>query len=170
MKKTYECQFSNSGTRNDVRMRVINKFSEEEPGTGNSINASKYDYFVEQMKDGNRIILSRPANLKNGFDFLIRVENYIFSNNKDYPKHDDLLHDLVKKKNESPQNYDLLLNSIEKVFNCEEITPQQFDIHFTTGYSAELQLKVLKWFFIEQDIRYWNYSGRNMLMTSIRNI
>jgi hypothetical protein len=23
-------------------------------------------------------------------------------------------------------------------------------------------LKAIKWLFIEQDIRYWNYSGRNM--------
>lgn len=29
-----ECNFSNLGTPNEVRMRVVNKFSEEEKGSG----------------------------------------------------------------------------------------------------------------------------------------
>ena len=35
------------------------------------------------------------------------------------------------------------------------------------GRPVEMLLKVIKWFFIEQDIRYWNYSGRNMLKNGI---
>lgn len=31
-------------------------------------------------------------------------------------------------------------------------------------------IKTLKWLFIEQDIRYWNYSGRDMLWKGIHNI
>ena len=60
---------------------------------------------------------------------------------------------------------------IDSVFNCKEIESEWFDeFSFTTGKSVELILKVIKWFFIEQDITYWNYSGRNMLMNGIREI
>ena len=59
--------FSNEGTRNEVRKRVVEKLFKEEPGMGTKNAASRYKYHV---------------------------------------------------------------------------------------------VKVFKWFFIEQDIRYWNYSGR----------
>lgn len=164
------CNFSNSGTRNEVRMRVVNKFSEEIPGTGTGSNASKYNYYVEELPCGNHIILTRPANLKNGFDFLIRVENHNFSNKRDYPKHDDILSDLAFKKVHEVKQYESLLRAIEKVHNCKKTTPKMCSIDFNHGYSSELILKVLKWFFIEQDIRYWNYSGRNMLLSKIIEI
>lgn len=38
--------FSNEGTRNEVRMRIINEFSKESPGTGKGDNASGYTYYV----------------------------------------------------------------------------------------------------------------------------
>ncbi|MCH5338026.1 MAG: hypothetical protein J1E03_04530 [Acetatifactor sp.] len=38
--------FSNEGTRNDVRMRVINKLAEEISGTGKGKNASRYIYIM----------------------------------------------------------------------------------------------------------------------------
>ena len=38
-----------------------------------------YTYFVEKCNDGNRVYLRRPANLHNGFDFLVCVEGYNFS-------------------------------------------------------------------------------------------
>jgi hypothetical protein len=148
-------------------MRVIEKFSEEKAGLGKGNDASKYNYFVEELKNGSHVILTRPANLKNGFDFLIRVENFKFSNNKDYPKHDDIINDLNFKKTNESENYKLLYDSIKKVFTCNEIVPEMHTINFSTGLSAELLLYVLKWFFIEQDIRYWNYSGRGMLMSGI---
>ena len=69
------CQFSNAGSRNDVRMRVVNTLASEEPGTGNGDQASKYIYYVETLSNGDRVYLQRPANLHNGFDFLVCVEN-----------------------------------------------------------------------------------------------
>ena len=41
---------------------------------------------------------------------------------------------------------------------------------FNSGYSPELILKLVKWLFIEQDIRDWNTSGRAMLMNGINDI
>ena len=160
--------FSNSGTRNEVRERVIAEFLKEAPGTGNGENQSKYLYFVETLKDGNRIYLERPANLHNGFDFLINVENINFSTTnrvKYNPSHDNIFNDLKAKKAESPENYKKLYKLIEDVYNCKEI--QDTNLKFKDGYSVDLILKVAKWFFIEQDIRYWNYSGRAMFMSGV---
>ncbi len=40
--------FSNSGSRNEVRMRVVNALAAEAPGTGRGDSASKYIYSVEK--------------------------------------------------------------------------------------------------------------------------
>jgi len=160
--------FSNYGTRNEVRERVIAEFLKEAPGTGNGENQSKYLYFVEILKDGNRIYLERPANLHNGFDFLINVENINFSTTnriKYNPSHDNIFNDLKAKKEESPEKYKKLYKLIEDVYNCKEI--EDTNLQFSSGYSVDLILKVAKWFFIEQDIRYWNYSGRAMFMFGV---
>lgn len=165
------CFFSNLGTRNDVRKRVVCKFIEEEPGQGNGELASRYDYIVESLMDDRKIVLTRPANLKNGFDFLIRVKGTNFNEGgrlRDYPKHDDILNDLKLKKNQNVDLYRLLFSRIQLIHECNEINEKWFDeLDFEIGYASDLILKTLKWFFIEQDIRYWNYSGRNMLFESI---
>lgn len=46
--------FSNEGTRNEVRMRVVAALAEEVAGTGSNEQASRYTYFVETLSDGNR--------------------------------------------------------------------------------------------------------------------
>ena len=43
------------------------------------------------------------------------------------------------------------------------------DIEFSAGLPADHILKTIKWLFIEQDIRYWNYSGRNMTWGIVPN-
>lgn len=161
------CNFSNEGTRNDVRMRVVEKFSEEEPGTGSGENASKYIYYVEQLKSGDRVYLKRPANLHNGFDFVVCVENVNYAEQdkrvRNYPKHDDIGKDLQDKKDENPEMYRLLYELLFKVYKCHNIDETCMEhISFTTGFTVDHILKVIKWLFIEQDIRYWNYSGRDM--------
>ena len=68
---------------------------------------------------------------------------------------------MVNKKNENLELYRKLYDLIDDVYNCKDISSEEISkLTFTTGYSAEHILKVLKWLFIEQDIRYWNYSGR----------
>lgn len=160
--------FSNAGNRNEVRQRVVQKFFEEMPGLGKGGFQSKYLYYVETLEDGNRIYLERPANLHNGFDFLINVENINFSTTsriKHNPSHDNIFNDLLAKQVESSEKYAELYKLIEDVYNCKEI--KETDLRFNTGYPVDLILKVAKWFFIEQDIRYWNYSGRAMFMSGI---
>lgn len=159
--------FSNEGSRNDVRMRVVDKLAEETPGIGNGDDASKYIYYVETLADGNRVYLQRPANLHNGFDFLVCVENVNYAGpgqrRRNYPKHEDFGADLMKKKAENPEMYERLYNLLLRVFECHDVSDNEMaGIKFSTGFAVDHILKAVKWLFIEQDIRYWNYSGRNM--------
>lgn len=159
--------FSNEGTRNEVRMRVVQKFSEEIPGTGRGDDASGYTYYVETLKSGDRIYLQRPANLYNGFDFLVCVENANYSDPgkrvRNFPKHEDIGYDLEKKKEENPEMYEKLYDILKRIFECHEVSDDELDeIYFDSGYPVDHIVKVIKWLFIEQDIRYWNYSGRYM--------
>lgn len=59
---------------------------------------------------------------------------------------------------------------IDLVWNCRE--PDEIiknnKVVFNKGMSVEMLLKVLKWLFIEQDITYWNYDGREMLRRAIK--
>lgn len=168
--------FSNAGTRNEVRMRVVNVLSIEKPGTGSGDLASRYTYYVETISDGNRIYLRRPANLHNGFDFLVCIENYNFSDegkrNRNYPKHEDIVKDLLLKKRESIDLYKKLFSLIEDTYYCRrDVTGSDFnELKFNEGYPADFILKSLKWLFIEQDIRYWNYSGRGMLWEGLKDL
>lgn len=164
--------FSNSGTRNEVRMRVIDAFSKEAAGSGKGSKASRYTYFVETLKSGNRVYLKRPANLHNGFDFLVCVENTNYASTgeryRNYPKQDDIIKDLMQKKQESKQMYNKLYLLIEKVYNCCDVADEEIkSISFKGGFLVDSIIKVIKWLFIEQDIRYWNYSGRGMLFSGI---
>ncbi|WP_253294734.1 hypothetical protein [Anaerocolumna aminovalerica] len=70
---------NNVGRRNDIRMAIVNAFSTETPGTGKDTLASRYTYYVETLEDSRRIYLRRPANLHNGFDFIVCVENTNFN-------------------------------------------------------------------------------------------
>lgn len=161
-----------SGSRNDIRMQVVLEFSKERPGEGNDEQASRYKYFVETLSSGDRVYLQRPANLHNGFDFLICVENTNYAENgkrlRNYPKHDDIVADLLKKQKEDPAMYKRLYNLIKSVYECEEIDVSKLKkIKFSSGLPVDHIVKVIKWFFIEQDIRYWNYSGREMTWSII---
>lgn len=166
--KEVTISFSNEGERNKIRQRVINEFFKETPGKGTGGLQSKYIYYVETLTSGQRVYLERPANLHNGFDFLINVENINFSTTnrvKYNPSHINIFNDLIAKKAESPEMYLKLYELIKAVYNCKEIP--ETNLKFKTGYPVDLILKVAKWFFIEQDIRYWNYSGRAMFMSGV---
>lgn len=166
--------FSNEGSRNEVRMRVVQAFSKEIAGTGKGDNASRYIYYVETLKDGNRIYLKRPANLHNGFDFLVCVENTNYAKKEDrvrnYPKHEDIEKDLKLKKAENHNEYSKLYSLLKKVFECHDISEKEIEsISFSKGFPVDHIIKIIKWLFIEQDIRYWNYSGRNMTWKIVPN-
>ncbi len=165
-RKNIEIWFSNEGSRNEVRSRVINTFLKELPGEGAGELSSRYTYYVETLSNGERVYLTRPAFLNKAFDFVIRVENADYGHRGAYrnvPTHNDIRNDLELKKKENPSEYQVLFSLLKKVYQCHDLTSKDYSLtHFSTGFTPEHILKVIKWLFIEQDIAYWNYSGRNM--------
>lgn len=152
---------------------MVSQFLKEEPGLGGGDNASHYRYNVETLSDDRRIYLTRPAYLKKGFDFRINVEGTTFQTGHEYPKHDDIFDDLRLKKQENPAMCTRLPQALERVYYCEDpgdILPKCKDIKFDLGHPVDLILKVIKWFLIEQYIRDWNYSGRQMFKNGIDEI
>jgi len=166
---------NNEKNRNNLRKIVIDFFIKERAGKGTGEETSKYKYVVEETSERERIYLTRPVPLNKGFDFIIHVEDRIFSNNKDNPKHDDIINDLRDKKTKNPEVYKKLIEAVSEVFFCKNPSDVYEDykkhlIQFKNGLPSELILKVVKWLFIEQDIRYWNWSGRQKFMDYINDI
>lgn len=146
--------------RNNIRMLVINQFSLENPWTWTGDNTSKYLYIVENLNNGWKICLRRPANLKNGFDFLILYPNSSINkesrNLKDAPSFKNIL-SLIEDNINKFSNFK---ENIKTIYLCWEVHEFYNDIE-------ENILKICKWFFIEQDIRYWNYSWRQKFYNEI---
>ena len=160
------------GERNTIRMRLVHLFAKEKPGKGKKDLASRYIYFVETLQNGSRIYLQRPANLHNGFDFLICIEKYNFAatgkRKRNYPKHEDIINDLKIKKSENLEMYRELYAILKQVHSCHEISDESYaSIQFHQGFPVDMIIKIIQWLFIEQDIRYWNYSGRDMLWSGV---
>jgi len=149
-------------SRRRIRKKIVKKFLKENPGPAEDETYNRYEYVVETIKQGNNIILVRPANLKLGFDFRIDVEGMRFRNGRQAPSHLDLFEDLKIKYEKDPEFCKTVINAIISVNNMKD--PEEILPHFkdkNIGLSVELILKISKWFAIEQDIRYWNGWGRN---------
>lgn len=172
-----EYEFSND--RVVFRKEIINIFLNERAGTGKGNKTTRYKYVVKVLPDGRKIYLSRPANFNNGFDFTLNVENTNFNlgliNKKGKPRrastrptHENILSDLRNKKAENNALYNSLFAQVELIFKCHQ--PTQVNFAFKTGHSSELILECIKWLFEEQDVTYWNYSGRSMFYKAIKSI
>jgi hypothetical protein len=166
------------GSREGIRRQVVLEFLEEIPGKGTEDKASRYKYHVETLRDGVEIILTRPTSQGwqklRGFDFRIDVPKMNFSKRgrkRVSPKHADIENDLKMKGLTHPRLASKLLEAIERVYECEDVEQvlKDFDdLEFGVGFSVEFLLKVINWHFIEQDMRDWNYSGRDMFYSGIR--
>ena len=81
------------------------------------------------------------------------------------------MEDLEIKRKENPEKTTELMRMIKEVYECRspsEVAKEHPNLKFEKGLSVELVLKVLKWLFIEQDVTYWNYDGRTMLFSAIK--
>jgi len=170
-------KFSNNRVK--FRKEIINIFLNEKAGIGKGVNTTRYKYIVSLLPDGRKVYLSRPANFNNGFDFTLNIENTNFNlgliNKKGKPKrsstrptHDNIVTDLKNKKIENIALYNSLIVQIDLIFNCKQ--PNKTSFAFKTGHSSELILECIKWLFEEQDVTYWNYSGRSMFHDTIKRI
>jgi hypothetical protein len=164
----------NNNERNKLRMSVVEQLSKELCGKGKGEMATRYIYYVETLSDSNRIYLKRPAWLYNGFDFLVCVENINFNPTgryRNYPSHSDIFKDLRNKKKENDTLYKKLYVLMNDAFDCKTVDLKKVsEIKFNSGYPCDLIIGSIKWLFIEQDIRFWNYSGRKMFWNGIMNI
>lgn len=161
-------------TRESIRKNVVEIFLEEKAGKGKKELSSKYIYYVETLDNGKRVYLKRPAYLNKGMDFTVHLENTSFREkgaNRDIPSHSEIVNDLLNKKTENPQEYEKVKTILNKLFNCQEVSDIEYrNIYFFSGIEIEGILKVIKWLFIEQDITYWNFSGRYMLYEGFKKL
>jgi hypothetical protein len=159
-----------SEDRSELRKQVINIFLDENPGTGRYELTSKYKYITKTF-DMYEVFLSRPAQFNNGFDFTLNVSNVNFNPSgraTTRPTHQNIYDDLQLKKHTNPELYNVLKVQIDRIYNCQY--PNRTQFNFNVGLNTEILLECIKWLFIEQDVTYWNYSGRAMFYNGINEI
>ena len=170
---TYTCDYRlPSGDRYQKRQSLISCFLKEKAGSGIGDFASRYQYNVESY-GGYRIFLKRPTQLNKGFDFTVNVQGMYFKNRRRYssPSYNDIFESLTCCRNECPQKYDSVINAIVSIYKCNDIDLSQISAHFLdfegNKHPIQIILLAIKWFFMEQDCAYWNYSGREMLFNAL---
>lgn len=167
-----------ANNRLSARKEIVEHFLEENYGTGKGDDASRYIYTVEQYEQ-YRILLRRPAPLNKGFDFIVLVDGIYFNANgkrrHQNPSHSDIISilDLVKR-NQNGSEYEKVKLVINEIYNLQEpsfemVSKMTFVDCDGIVRPLRIILLAIKWLFLEQDITYWNYSGRAMLMNGLRD-
>ncbi len=158
-----------SNNRTNIRKEVAQLFILEEPGTGKDENCSKYHYTVEHYGEYS-IVLKRPTGLNKGFDFTVNINGMYFKKNKRHsnPSHNDIFEAIEYVKNNYAKEYDRVVSQIINIFQVNDYCFEGLEnVVFPDGNGVlrpvAIILLAIKWLFIEQDITYWNWSGRNML-------
>lgn len=158
-----------SNNRTDIRKEVALLFVSEEPGIGQGEKCSRYHYTVEHYNEYS-IVIKRPTGLNKGFDFTVNVHGMYFKRNKRYnnPSHNDIFQTLEHVKRNYAKEYDRVVLQINNIFKIKSYSFEGLeDVVFPDGDGkfrpVAIILLAIKWLFIEQDITYWNWSGRNML-------
>ena len=121
-----------------------------------------------------KIYLKRPAVLNKGVDFTVHVEDIRFRQegaSVDMPSHSDIVDDLIAKLNADPSIYSNIKELITDLYNCRNVTVQQcLQNSINAGLlTTDEVIMAVKWLFIEQDVTYWNWSGRNMLFSGLQS-
>lgn len=175
-----------ANNRSDIRKEVINWFLNEMPGTGTEASTSSYEYVVDSF-GYFEIFLKRPAILNKGFDFTINVRSIDSSVPFSFPRqgkkkpiqipsHNHIVAILESvKKNNKTLYENKIMPIIDKIYNCDAITfvgktITTFSLAHLNSYKfpIEIVLLCLKWLFIEQDVTYWNWSGREKLFNKLQ--
>jgi nucleoside-diphosphate-sugar epimerase len=140
------------------------------PGTGTKELSSKYCYEVETVADGRIVHLMRPAWKNKGFDFMIHVSGTVFhpGGRATMPSQTDIVNDLRAKRREDRRKFLRVKDIIDRLYACSAVSDEELRVlNFRTGHTFEVVAKAAKWLFIEQDLTYWNFSGRGMLYGAI---
>lgn len=163
--------------RHFIRNEMISEFLKESPGTDTEDLSSKYIYHVETFSH-YEIVLIRPAYLNKGFDFIVSIESpyqYLFKGKtKRYnnPSHDDIENALLYCQANFPENYPKIRQILIDLYNCKQVKLASYSLGNFIDYNnnihpIEIIILSIKWLFIEQDITYWNWSGRSMLFEKL---
>ena len=72
----------------------------------------------------------------------------------------------------SEEQYENIKISIRNLYNLQEFDVSSISNIYFTDYDNQLRpiviiILAIKWLFIEQDVTYWNWSGRAMLMNGL---
>lgn len=161
--------------RASIRKEIAELFIMENPGTGKDEDCSRYRYIVERYET-YRIVLNRPTGLNKGFDFTVNIDGMYFKKKRRYqnPSHNDIIESLRYVKNHyENEKYDLIKGIINNLFECKNVSFDSLqNINFIDGDGTNRPIAILllavKWLFIEQDITYWNWSGRYMLFNKLK--
>ena len=170
-----------SETRESIRQELTNLFLQERSGLDLDSDGTRptYKYIVENLHPYD-IYLRRPANLNKGFDFIVNVETMYFKiddgRRHRNPSHRDVVNILTSYKALNNGVYTNIQSLISSIYQCENVNIGNLTANYPpfTNYDGEkipiaVILCCIKWLFIEQDMTYWNYSGRNMLFSHLQN-
>lgn len=165
---------NNLNSREAIREFIILEFLKELSGNGTKENASRYTYTVERCLTGRTIQLKRPAFLNKGMDFTVHVSGVSFRSKgpfKDRPTHQEVIDDLNSKQQENPAEYKRLKDILQKIYHSQNYDVELLrSINIQAGLlSCEEVCLTVKWLFIEQDVTYWNWSGRSMFFNALSN-
>ncbi|MCX2717476.1 hypothetical protein OQH61_06990 [Helicobacter sp. MIT 21-1697] len=167
-----------ANTREEIRKELVCLFLQEKSGWDFDEGKSTYKYIVERIEQ-YVIYLQRPAPLNKGFDFIVNVENMYFKLNDSRrhrnPSHKDIVYILMIYKQSFAREYSKIQELIKRIFLCENfnIAKEVQDLSPFVNYDGEaipiaVILCCIKWLFIEQDVTYWNWSGRSMLFNHLQ--
>ena len=155
--------------RKEMRDKIIELFKSENPGKGKGKLSTRVVYCVEEI-DGEIIYLKRPAPLNNGFDFEVHTSKKLFFGRiKTRPSHNCIKTILKNLKEENRIVYNKTQQVINELYHCNEKNISSIK-YIINGVEIETVLKSIKWLFIEQDITYWSYSGREMFYKGLQSV
>jgi hypothetical protein len=171
--------------RKNIRDNIVDLFKKEPAGKGKGNASTRVIYCVEQTSSNEIIYLQRPAYLNKGFDFTVNVKNYDFkaptkinpARLTKTPRHDSIFYPLSLIKNSNTIEFNLMQTAIDKIYYCHEPTSllkeaafQKLNNKYIDGVEFETLLKVIKWLFVEQDVTYWSFTGRQMFYNGLKNV
>jgi len=168
------------GDRAALRRSLVEAFLAEDPGTGKQDKTTRYTYVADTSPSGHDVELHRPALLNNGFDFTVRIPSLKISELRapwcSVPRHNDFKALLRQFASQDSAHYALLQEAIYAAWRCEPIEGQLENLQSfiadpkgegLSSCPADVVALMAKWLFAEQDLTYWNQSGRLMLMQKL---
>lgn len=177
MKNPRITYFLQGRTRESIHEEIIKLFLAERHGPDAQGKKMEYEYEVDSFGT-YKIILQRPARLNHGMDFLITtdpsIDFYRFKKGtfRVVPAQKDIFDFLLQAKDSNGVDYSQIKDVIRRYLNCDQFTLPAFNFCLEdkngNSFPIEVVLLLIKWFFIEQDVTYWNYTGRAMLFKALQ--